>query len=205
MKIRRWFLPTGPDVLGLLRKQLALTIEGVDDFAAWASDGGGPAYADRVRAVEHEADAAKRRVQRALRTALVTPMEPEDVFTISQAVDWILNHAKDAIREAEVMDAAPDAALGEMAGHLATAVHCLDDAVAAIEHDPDAATAAASLAIKEERRLERAYRGGMAALLEVDDLRDVIARRELYRRCSRMGETAVLAAERVIYATLKER
>jgi hypothetical protein len=83
-------------------------------------------------------------------------------------------------------------------------VRHIAEAVAAIEKDPDAATAAAEAAIKEERRLERAYRAAMAALLDVDSLRDVIARRELYRRCSRMGETAVEAAERVIYAVLKE-
>jgi hypothetical protein len=44
----------------------------------------------------------------------------------------------------------------------------------------------------------------MAALLEVDDLRDVTARRELYRRCSRIGEGAVEVAERVVYAVVKE-
>lgn len=31
-----------------------------------------------------------------------------------------------------------------------------------------------------------------------------IARRELYRRCSRIGETVVDVAERVIYAVMKQ-
>ena len=44
----------------------------------------------------------------------------------------------------------------------------------------------------------------MAALLEVEDLRERIARRELYRRCSRIGETVVDVAERVVYAVVKE-
>jgi hypothetical protein len=44
----------------------------------------------------------------------------------------------------------------------------------------------------------------MAALLEVDDLREVTARRELYRRCSRLGEAVVEVAERVVYAELKQ-
>ena len=44
----------------------------------------------------------------------------------------------------------------------------------------------------------------MGALAEVDDLRVVMGRQELYRRCSRMGETAVDVAERLIYAVLKE-
>ena len=44
----------------------------------------------------------------------------------------------------------------------------------------------------------------MGALAEVDDLRVVMGRQELYRRCSRMGEAAVDVAERLIYAGLKE-
>jgi phosphate uptake regulator len=44
----------------------------------------------------------------------------------------------------------------------------------------------------------------MAAPLESDDLREVTARRELYRRLSRMGEGAVDVAERVVYAVVKK-
>jgi hypothetical protein len=44
----------------------------------------------------------------------------------------------------------------------------------------------------------------VAALLEVPDMRDRISRRELYRRCSRIGEQVIDVAERVIYAVMKE-
>ena len=37
MTAYRWFLPESPDVLGLLRDQLQVTILGVDAFAAWAA------------------------------------------------------------------------------------------------------------------------------------------------------------------------
>ena len=44
----------------------------------------------------------------------------------------------------------------------------------------------------------------MAALLEVDDRTERIARRELYRRCARIGETLVDVAERIAYAVVKQ-
>ena len=44
----------------------------------------------------------------------------------------------------------------------------------------------------------------MAALLEVDDLRERIARRELYRRCCADRRDVVDVAERVVYAVVKE-
>ena len=198
----RWFLPKSPDVLGLLREQLRVTIEGVDAFAAWAA---GDASADAsVRELEHRADDAKRRLHVALREAFVTPLEPEDLFALSRGVDRILNQAKDLVREAEVMACPPDTAVADMAALLAASVRGLDEAIARLDPRAGDATDAADAAIKHDRRLERVYRAAMAQLLEVDDLREVMARRELYRRCSRMGEAAVEVAERVLYAVVKE-
>jgi hypothetical protein len=48
------------------------------------------------------------------------------------------------------------------------------------------------------------YRDAMAALLESDDLREVTARRELYRRVARIGEVVVDVAERVWYVVVRE-
>ena len=198
----RWFLPESPDVLGLLREQLQVTIQGVDAFASWAA--GDASAAAAVRKLEHRADDAKRSLHRALREAFVTPLEPEDLFALSRGVDRILNQAKDLVRESEVMACPPDTAVADMAALLAASVRGLDEAIARLDPGAGDATDAADAAIKHDRRLERVYRAAMAQLLEVDDLREVMARRELYRRCSRMGEAAVEVAERVLYAVVKE-
>lgn len=200
MRRRRWFLPESTDVLALLRRQLAVTIEGVDAFAAWAA--GDDSAGMTVREREHGADDVKRELHGALRDAFVTPLEPEDLFALSRGVDRILNQAKDLVRESEVMACPPDAPLAEMASHLAGAVRELDTAISGLGGGHT--TEAANAAIKHDRRLERVYRKAMARLLEVDDLREVMARRELYRRCSRIGEAAVDVAERVLYAVVKE-
>jgi hypothetical protein len=197
----RWLLPETPDVLGLLRAQLAVSADGMDAFVAWAA--GDESAATAVRDLEHRADEAKRAVHQALREAFVTPLEPEDLFALSRGVDRILNQAKDLVRESEVMACPPDAAVAEMATLLAASVRGIGEAISRLGRGGDT-TAAADAAIKEDRRLERVYRTAMAALLEVDDLRAVMARRELYRRCSRMGEAAVDVAERVLYADVKE-
>ena len=57
---------------------------------------------------------------------------------------------------------------------------------------------------QHDRRLERVYREAASALLKLDDLREVVGRRELYRRFSRVSETLIEAADRVWYATVKE-
>ncbi len=200
--VRRWFLPETPDVLAMLRRQLALTIEGMDALVAWAN--GDPKAAHTVRELEHRADDVKRELQRALVEAFTTPYDAEDLYTLGRGIDWILNLSKDAVRESEVMDCPPDAALAAMAVLLREGVGYLDDAVAGLQQHRADATAAADEAIKAERKLERVYRRAMGDLLAVEDLREVAARRELYRRFSRIAELLTEVAERVWYAVIKE-
>jgi uncharacterized protein len=204
---RNWFLPANPDVLDMLRRQAAITCEGMAALVGWAN--GEPDAAQQVRELEHQADLAKRELRLALTNAFITPIDAEDLYVMSERLDAVLNGAKDTVREAEVMGMKPDEAvvamatlLAEGATHLATSFERLD---------PDrhgkvgaGATEAADAAVKSQRRLERAYREAASALLAVDDLREVMGRRELYRRLSRVSEILIEAADRVWYATVKE-
>ena len=170
----------------------------MDGFAAWAA--GDASAAQAVLDTEREGEAAKREVLSALRDAFVTPLEPEDVFALSRGVDRILSYARDLVNESEAMACPPDAGIAEMARLLGVAMRHIDDAIARLDSDGEEATASADAAITAERQLERAYYEGMVALLGVADRSERIARRELYRRCSRIGETVVEVAERVVYA-----
>jgi uncharacterized protein Yka (UPF0111/DUF47 family) len=186
----------------MLREQEAVTVEGMGALVAWAR--GEEGAADLVRASEHRADACKRELRQALTVAFTTPLEPEDLFELSKGLDDILNGAKDTVREAEVMGTAPDGAIAEMAEYLVEGTRRLGDAFAALAEDADArATDAADAAVKSQRRLERVYRKAMSALIDVDDARQIAARRELYRRFARSSERLVEVAERVWYAVLK--
>jgi uncharacterized protein Yka (UPF0111/DUF47 family) len=204
---RNWFLPETPDVLGMLRHQAAITSEGMAALVGWAN--GEPDAAQRVRDHEHAADLAKRELRLALTNAFITPIDAEDLYVMSERLDAVLNGAKNTVREAEVMGTQPDQAVAAMATLLAEGARQL--AIAFERLGPDhhgkgvaSATEAADAAVKNQRRLERVYREAASALLAVDDLREVTARRELYRRLSRVSETLIEAADRVWYATIKE-
>lgn len=202
MSRRPWLLPETPDVLGLLRRQMAITIEGVGAFAAWAA--GDAAARGAAEEAGRAGDVAKRELLRALRAAFVTPLEPEDVFALSRAIDRILNQARGVIAESDAMASPPDAGVAAMARLLGEALRRLDVAIERLGSDPDAVTEAADAAIAAERELQDAYYRGMAALLALDERAERIARRELYRGCARIGETLVDAAERVVYAVVKQ-
>lgn len=203
-----WFLPETPDVLGMLRAQADATVEGLQALVAWAASGGDDAAADDVREAEHTADDRKRELRKALTEAFTTPLDAEDLYTMSERLDAVINGAKDAVREAEVMGIPPDDHVSAMADLLLEGVRHLRDAFAALAKDGTGAegpaTEAADAAVKAQRHLERAYRSAASALIDVDDLREVMARRELYRRISRVSDGVVEVAERVWYATVKE-
>jgi uncharacterized protein len=199
---KHWFLPEEPDVLGLLRAQLAVTIEGVQAFSEWAADGS--RTASELREIEDRGDVAKRDLLNALQTAFITPIEPEDLFTLSRGIDWILNGVSDLVGESEVLEWGPDAGIAEMATLLTRAVRELDTAIGALGSSADQATAAADGAIAEVRGMQQAYYRGLAQTLEREERGERIALRELYRRLAGIGETVVDVAERVVYAVVKE-
>jgi hypothetical protein len=198
----KWFLPDAPDVLGMLTTQADITLAGMAAFRAWAA--GDVAREGDVRAAEHDADEARRTLVQSVRDSFTTPVPQEDLFEISQGLDEVLNEAKNTVREAALMGVLPDQAMEDMACLLQEGVQQLDHAFGFLGSDARQATESADAAIKCQRRLERVYRRAMSELIENRDLREVLARQELYRRLTRMSDRVVVVAERVWYASVKE-
>jgi uncharacterized protein Yka (UPF0111/DUF47 family) len=198
----RWFLPDSPDILGGLREQAAITREGSEVLAEWASGKG--ARVEKLIAIEHRGDAAKRALLDGLREAFVTPIEPEDAFTLSRGIDWVLDYSRDLASEADAMGCEPDEGIAEMTGFLAEAARRLEKAVAALGRDDEDPNLAADSAIRAVREMEHRYYRGMAVLLEVEERRERIALRELYRGCERIGSAVTDVAERIVYASVKQ-
>jgi uncharacterized protein Yka (UPF0111/DUF47 family) len=175
----------------------------MDALVAWA---GGDLTAERtLRDCEHAADSAKRELRTALTEALTTPLDREDLFELSRGLDDALNGAKDTVREASVMEIGPNEAISAIARRLADGTRVLGGAFGALaEGDRQRATTEADAAVKTQRKLEREYRRAMSDLVGVDDVREITARRELYRRLSRTSDSLIAVAERVWYAVLKE-
>lgn len=204
-KRARWFLPDTPDVIGMLHRQADVTASGMAAFAAWAA--GDAARADEVREAEHQCDDIRRELVAAVREAFTTPLEPEDLFQLSRDLDKVMNGAKDTVRESEAMQFPPDEASREMAALLAEGVEHLKEAFNRLDARKDKkglATEAADAAVKSQRRLERVYRNAMSELLQVTDVRVVVASRELYRRMTDMSDDIVSVADRVWYSRVKE-
>ena len=92
-----------------------------------------------------------------------------------------------------------------MAAELANGVRDLNEAFEQLAAGARAAaTEAADRAAQSQSRVEKVYRQSMSALVAVDNLREVAAKRELYRRLARASDDLREVAERVWYSVLKE-
>jgi uncharacterized protein Yka (UPF0111/DUF47 family) len=199
---KHWFLPQNPDVLQTLTAQADITVAGAIAFASWAN--GDLTQEAQVRACEHQADEVRRQLSLQLRQAFSTPVDQEDLFTLSERLDAVLNGLKNVVREADSYALEPDAAIAAMAGEIATGVQHLRTAMHHLDKDGDLATREADLAVSAERRMEKIYRDAMRGLLAVDDLREVMTRGEFYRRTLDIGQRLTRVADRVWYAVVKE-
>lgn len=204
----RWWLAAAPDIVEALAAQCEITVKGIDGLVAWSAADAAPAVrdaaADAVRAAEHEADDARRNLARMIRQAFVTPVNPEDLFELSERLDVVMNGAKNLVREAEVLATEPDRPMSTMAGQIAAGVLAIHDGLPQLASNPPQAYEAAERAIASQHDLEKTYRIAMGGLLEESDNHVIAARRELYRRCARLSEAVEAVADRIQYTVIKD-
>lgn len=227
---RRFFARVAPDVVGLLVAQGRVSLRATEAFLAWSSPGTGtgtaPASPDApgpaaLAALEHEADEARRALLEALRGALATPIDQEDLYLLSERCDRIVNALRDIAAEAEVLEWRPDGFAAAMAGHVHLGMGRLVEGFGALHKGRGEAGVAADRATAEGRAVAYVYRDALRALLGTPPLgepglpasgvvldaaagRQLLASRELYRSYGRLGELVVAVADRLWYAVLAE-
>ena len=199
-----WFLSGEPDLLALLHAQAEATVAGMRAFASWAN-GASEEDANAVRLAEHHADDARRRLTDELRKSLVTPLEPEDLYTMSERLDTVINGAKNAVRDAQALDWQPDRATADMAALLLKGTEHLAEAVRCIRRDPTGASKQADEATHCARQVEKVYRASIVGLRDgtsADPL-SIVTTYEAYRSLLAISDALVHVSHRIWYSVLK--
>jgi len=201
--VRALLLPSAPDVLALLVAQGELSVRGLEAFDRW-SRGGGEEAAALMRSARKEGYDARRELLTALQEALSTPVDQEDLYVLSERVDHVLDAARHALREAEVLGWSPDAHAGKMSGRLAEGTRELLAGFELLHKDGRNAGVKADAASDAVRHVERDYREAMEELLEHHDVRATLAAWDIYRRYLTVAEEIIGVADRLWYVVLQE-
>ncbi len=141
--------------------------------------------AARVRNLEKEADEVRRILIDELNRTFVTPIDREDLFALSRAIDDVLDYAYSTTNEMDILNVSPNDYLRTMAELLHGSAEEINLAIERLERHPNVAGDHAVRVKGIENRMETLYAEALAHLFdEPKDLKDVITMlklREIYR------------------------
>ena len=200
---RRFFHTVAPDVVGLLVAQGRISVAATAAFLDWSE--GGTTDATALAALEHDADEARRALIGALRTALATPIDQEDLYILSERCDRVVNALRDTALEAEALAWSPDSHAARMAGELHAGMTALVEGFAHLRGDFVPAGDAADRARAHARSVIWRYRDAVAERYRSTDLQAAVVGRELYRPYARAADLLEAVADRLWYVVLADR
>lgn len=141
--------------------------------------------AQHVRAIEKEADEIRRMLIDELNRTFITPIDREDIFALSRALDDVLDYMYSVVNEMDILNVKPTHHLVEMAKMLNDAARELHLAMQRLEHHPNVADDHAVRAKQIDNRMETLYATALASLFDgAKDMNHVIEMlklREIYR------------------------
>jgi len=197
MGIRDWFKPKDDNFLRLLIQQAEQTKLGLEALETYMNTGSAEAAA-RVGSAEKEADELRRILIDELHRTFVTPIDREDIFRLSRAIDDILDYAYSTVDEMCILQVEPNPHLRAMTSLLCKAATEIYMAMLRFRQHPNVAAEHAVRAKSLENRVETAYRQAIAELFSGPiDLAHVVRMlklREVYRHISNCADRGDEAA-----------
>lgn len=194
--------PKEKDFYEALAKQASKTLEGIEALGAFVRH---PTEetAKRVRETEHEADELRRVLVEELHQTFVTPMDREDIYALSRAIDDIVDYANTTVDETEIYQVEPEDHLREMVEILRKATREISDAVKILASYPHIAMEHAVKAKAYENDMEKAYHAALADLFKKKDTVYMLKMRELYRHLSNAADRCDQAANIICSIVMK--
>lgn len=192
----------------MLTDQIRVTIQGArlvrDVVAGRELD---TDFREQMQTVEREGDTYRAELASTLSSALVTPIDREDLFRLSRAIDDVLDHLRDFAVEWELYNMAStpmflpllDASIEGMDELQTAATYLIDDT---------SSVATGALAAKTTgNQIRRLYQTALAELLNAEEgalsNTHILKHRELLRRLDIVGLRIRQAADVLADASIK--
>lgn len=179
------------DFFDLLLEQTEKTRTGCKALLSFLD---GNCDASEVDRIEREADDIRRIIIDELNQTFITPIDREDIFALSRAIDDVLDHAKNTVMEMEVFEAQSNEHLCQMAELLLQGADQLVLAMKHLRKNPNVAVEYALRAKRIENRMNDRYLAALKQLFSGNDPRPMLKFREIYRHFNRSADRVDEAA-----------
>ena len=205
--VKRFLKPRQSNFLILLIQQGEYAVAAAEALQSYLNKPSSK-NAIRARQVEKDADEVRRILIDELNRTFVTPIDREDIFALSRAIDDVIDYMYTTVEGMEVMGVEPDSALNEIVSLLLDAVNEILLALQRLEEHPRVANEHAMRAKALENRVERLYRQTIAALFQgpenVEHIMEMLKRREVLRHLSNAADQGDRAADVITDIVVKQ-
>ncbi len=202
MGLKEMFFPKKRDFFKMMLDHAAKTEEGLRALYEFMQDPT-PEKGTRVEKIEEEADELRRLLVTELNDSFVTPIDREDIYSMTKSVDDMVDYAKSTVEEVRLFKIKPNQYLLKMTEALANMSGLLREAISLMQSKPLAAHDLATKAKKAENFIEHRYREGLAELFQSDDVMEALKYREVYRHLSNAADHGDQAADILQHVVVK--
>jgi predicted phosphate transport protein (TIGR00153 family) len=202
LSLKDRIFPKEKNFYKMLSDQASKTLEGIEALGEFVENQN-QEDANRVKEIEKEADELRRVLVEELHKTFVVPMDREDIYALSRAIDDIVDYANSTVDEMEIYEVASDAHLREMVDILRKAALEISDAVKILEAYPNIAMEHAVKAKFYENTMEKAYHSALADLFKKTDTVYMLKMREIYRHLSNAADRSDEAANIICSIVMK--
>ncbi len=141
--------------------------------------------ARQVRDIERRADEVRRLLIVELNHTFVTPIDREDLFGLSRAIDDVLDYAYSTTNELDILEVHPNKYLRSMARLLHLSAQQILMAIKHLEHHPERVDVHVMRVKAIENRMDKLYTNALADLFknprDLADVVEMLKLREIYR------------------------
>jgi len=195
--LREFLRPRQDKFLQLLIQQAEVTLRGIEALGSYMKTPSNK-HAASVRQAEKDADEIRRILIDELNHTFVTPMDREDIFALSRAIDDVIDYAYTTVEEMQILCVEPNDFLRRMVSLLEDAATEIHLAMLRLKENPAVAAEHASQAKALENRVERVYREAVADLFsgpeDIHYVMGMLKLREIIRHLSNCADRGDEAA-----------
>ncbi len=196
------FFKKKPDFYMLLMNQSEKVLEGIKALKEYAADQS-PDFAEKVRSLEKEADEHRRIIIAELNRTFATPIDREDIFQLSRALDDVMDYADNTVIELTAYELSADEHIRTMIDIMIRAYEELVKAIKYLKSYPNVANDHAVRAKKFENDMEQAYHRALSDLFKGTDPIHMLKMREVYRHLSNCADRSDEAANIILSIVMK--
>ena len=175
----------------LLLSQTEKTLKGCEALTKFLQ---GQGDAEEVDQIEQEADDIRRILIDELNQTFITPIDREDIFALSRAIDDVVDHAKNTVKEMKVFEIESNDHLCQMASLLQNGAEQLVASMRHLKKNPNVAVDYALRAKRIENRMNDNYLTALKQLFSEQDTHLIFSLREIYRHFNRSADRVDEAA-----------